>query len=134
MGECQETRSGPWGFDLNGSGHSPQVSATLKKVAQLSDQKWFSTRWRRSDSGQRNVCNDERCRFLTISDNVLNVVEKAGCEKWAGWPHSHPGGLLEGVEGGMKNAVAADFADELRRWEKRCMNYIKITGGHIDKS
>jgi hypothetical protein len=116
MGECQETHSGPWCFDLNGSWHSPQGSAALKKVDQLSDQKWFSTRWRRSDSGQRNVCNDECCRFLTISGNVLNVVEKAGCEEPAGWLHPHPGGLLEGVEGGTKNAAAADFTNALRQW------------------
>jgi hypothetical protein len=66
--------------------------------------KWFATRWRRSDSGQRDVCNDERCRFLTISDNILNVVEKAGCEEQAGRPHPHPGGLLEGAKGVRKMA------------------------------
>ncbi len=38
VGECQETRSGPWHFDLNGSWHSPQWSAALKKVGLLSDQ------------------------------------------------------------------------------------------------
>jgi hypothetical protein len=66
--------------------------------------KWFATRWIRSDSGQRDVCNDERCRFLTISDNVLNVVEKAGCEEQAGRPHPHPGGFLEGAKGVRKMA------------------------------
>jgi hypothetical protein len=38
LGECQETRSGPWRFALNGSWHSLQGSAALKKVSQLCDQ------------------------------------------------------------------------------------------------
>jgi hypothetical protein len=29
-------------------------------------------------------------------DNVLTVGESDGGEKRAGWPHQHPGGLLEG--------------------------------------
>jgi hypothetical protein len=37
VGECQETHSGPWHFNLNGSWHSPQWSAALKKVGLLSD-------------------------------------------------------------------------------------------------
>ncbi len=38
VGECHETRSGPWHFDSNSSWHSPQWSAALKKVGLLSDQ------------------------------------------------------------------------------------------------
>jgi hypothetical protein len=30
-----------------------------------------------------------------------------------------PGVLLQGVEGGTKNAAAADFANVLRQWKKR---------------
>ncbi len=73
-------------------------------------------RWRRNDSGQRNVYNDKRRPFLTILDNVLNVGEYAGGEERAGKPHPHPGGLLEGAGGGAKNGAAADFAEVLRRW------------------
>ncbi len=112
------------------------TSAALKKVGQLSDQNGllrFATIWRRSDSGQQNVCNDERHRFLTISDNVLNVVEKAGCEERAGQPHPYPGVLLQGVEGGTKNAAVADLAMRSGS-EKSVREYVKIAGGHIDKS
>jgi hypothetical protein len=73
-------------------------------------------RWRRNNSGQRNVYNDKRRRFLTILDNVLNVGEYTGGEERAGKPHPHPGGLLEGAGGGAKNGAAADFAEALRRW------------------
>ncbi len=84
------------------------VHDTLHKDLQLSKNqpvdwpKWFAHRWRRSDSGQRNVYKDERRCFLTISDNVLNVVEKAGCEEWAGRPHPHPGGLQKELKGVRK--------------------------------
>ncbi len=43
--------------------------------------------------------NDEA---LTILDNVLPVVESAGCEKRAGRSHRHPGGLQEGAGGDVK--------------------------------
>jgi hypothetical protein len=73
-------------------------------------------RRRRSDSGQRDVYNDKRCRFLTILDNVLNVGEQAGGEERAGRPHPHSGGLLEGAGRGAKKAATADFAEAIRQW------------------
>ncbi len=73
-------------------------------------------RWKRNDSGQRNVYNDKLRRFLTILDKILNVGEYAGGEERAGKPHPHPWGLLEGAGGGAKNGEAADFVEALRRW------------------
>jgi hypothetical protein len=52
-----------------------------QKIGQLSDQNGLQQDERRSNSGQQNICKDERRHLLTISDNVLNVVEKAGCEE-----------------------------------------------------
>ncbi len=43
VGECQETRSGPRRLGLNGSWHSPQGSAALKKSRHVEWPKW----WRR---------------------------------------------------------------------------------------
>jgi hypothetical protein len=36
---------------------------------------------------------------MTILDNVLKLSELAGGEEQAGWPHPHPGDLLEGAGG-----------------------------------
>ncbi len=45
-------------------------------------------------------------------DDVLTVGESDGGEKRAGWPHQHPGGLLEGG-GGVKKKAVVDFAEVL---------------------
>jgi hypothetical protein len=51
----------------------------------------------------QGVCNDEHRCSMTILDDGLTFGELAE-EEQAGWPHPHPGGLLEGVGGGCKKA------------------------------
>jgi hypothetical protein len=51
----------------------------------------------------RGVHSLFRSGFFTILDNVLTVVELAGCEKQIGWPNPHPEGLLEGAGRGVRN-------------------------------
>jgi hypothetical protein len=63
--------------------------------------------------------NDEA---LTILDNVLTVVESAGCEEQAGQPHPHPGGLQEGAGGDAKKVTAAKFAEALWRYMRAAQN------------
>ncbi len=62
-----------------------------------------------------NARGDDRCRFLTILDNVLTVGELAGGEDRFGQPHPHPGDLLEGAGVGGSNCTAAEIAKTLRR-------------------
>jgi hypothetical protein len=54
VGECQETRSGPWRFNLNGSWHSTQGSAALNKIGQLSDQNGLL--WDEEGASQESKC------------------------------------------------------------------------------
>ncbi len=41
------------------------------------------------------------------------LVSLNGGEERAGWPHQHPGGLLEGGGGGVKKKAVVDFAEVL---------------------
>jgi hypothetical protein len=42
--------------------------------------------------------DNDRRGILTISDNVVTMGESAEGEDGAGWPHPHPGDLLEGAQ------------------------------------
>jgi hypothetical protein len=70
--------------------------------------------------------------FLTISDNT--VCESTGSEEQAGWPHPHPGGLLEEAGGWIKNHMEVWITEVFQqRYELRekCM---KIASGHVKKN
>ncbi len=58
----------------------------------------------------QGVSNDKRHCFLTILDNILTVVGSARGKERAGQPHHHPGDLLKGAGGFMRNLTVADFA------------------------
>jgi hypothetical protein len=51
----------------------------------------------------QGICNDKHRCSMTILDDVFTFGELAE-EEQAGWPHPHPGALLEGVGGGRKKA------------------------------
>jgi hypothetical protein len=112
-GECQETHSGPWRFDLNGSWHSPQGSAALKKVSQLSDQNGLLPEEGAIQDNETFVMMNSAVSCPSQKTFSM-LLRRLGVER-AGRPHPHPGGLLEGVEEGAKNAAAVDFADALQR-------------------
>ncbi len=123
QGRCHETCSGPWHV------HSSQGSAALKKLARWASN-CFTRRLRRSDW----ECARRWPRWLHD-----HLRQRSHCW-WVGWgwgaschPDPHTGGLLEGVGGGAKNDMAANFAEALQQWNEHCLKCLKIAGGHINK-
>ncbi len=74
---------------------------------------------------------DDRCGFLTILDNNLAVSELTEGKDRAGRPHPHPGELLEGSGGGVRNRTAAEIAKVLWWLYEPCEKCVKIANCHI---
>ncbi len=84
------------------------------KVSQVDNQ----TALRENEEGAiQNVTgdlSDDRCGFLTILDNVLNVGVLARGKERSRRPQPQSAGLPEGAGGGTKNGAPANVAEALR--------------------
>ncbi len=78
--------------------------------------------------------SDDRQSFLTILDNVLNVVGRPGGKNQASRHQTQSGGLPVWAGGGTKNCTPANVAEALRQYLERCKKYINIAGSYVKKS
>ncbi len=112
--ECQETCSGPWHVNQNGSRRSQDNLKLSKKSAKAGDQTVFL--W--DDGGIQDVqdgLSDGGRSSLTVLDNIHTLWEAARGKEQAGRPHSHSGGLLEMLRWGTRNSMATNFTEALRQ-------------------